>query len=192
MILNEEIARSFERREAGVFVPNPGLDASVNAVRAVFSTLNIQGGEGKEITLATIRNILSDADLKLSSDEMCELVAELVGRGLIDPVLQVIDGGDHHFLEQGEDYTSLPAILTGNESCAGPVSGDILHKSQIFVSYKVVPSANLATPTIRTAGSLFSRGRVKTAGTIIFLSGLMFLFAVLMYLFSHHVSISLH
>ncbi len=185
MILNEEIARSVGQREAGVFVQNPNFDTGVSIVLAEFSAMNIDGGEGKEITLATIRNILSDADLKLSSDEMCELVAELTGRGLIDPVLQVIDGGDHHVLEQGEDYTSLPSILTGREPCAGPVSGDILHKSQIFVSYKVAPIAKAAPPVIRRARGLISLNNLKIVSAIIFLGALG-------YLFSHHVTINLH
>lgn len=187
MILNEEIARSFEQREAGVFIPDQRMDINVNAVLAVFSTMNVKGGEGREITMATIRNILTDAKINLTPDEIGELAAELVGRGLVSPVLQVIDGESYHILEQGEDYTSLSAILTGKEPCVGPNSGEILHKSQVFVSYKIEPGTDPEghKEIIAKIWNLYNPTRVKVLCAIIALVwSLSFLL--------RHVDINLH
>lgn len=180
MILNEEIARAYERKEGGAFVPNPDLNKMVAIVQGVFSTMNVSEGEGKEITLATIRNILSDANVSLTPDLICDLVAELVGRGLINPVLQVIDGGEHHRLTPGEDYTSLPEILSGKEPCAGPNSGDILHPSQIFISYEIIP---------QPVKYEYNMARVKILCVVI--AAVLCVIFALSYV-SEHVSLTLH
>lgn len=138
IVLNSLIASILDARAHGTFVPSEN-DVPADTVIAFIASMKVKKGETRDINVATIRNILAEAHITLTPDDLCQVIGELVGRGVLHPVPQIIDGEECHFLAEGEDYTALSALLTGREPCVGPTTGSTLHHTQIFLTYSVDP-----------------------------------------------------